>query len=83
MPSERMLNIAQINNRHPRACDITVGVGCTCKECIGLAGVLDCVAADARAEERERCWICGKLKGQPPGQCPGHYYVPAMMENKR
>lgn len=19
------------------------------------------------------CWICGKLKGQPPERCPGHY----------
>ena len=20
-----------------------------------------------------KCWLCGKLKGQPPERCPGHY----------
>ncbi len=25
---------------------------------------------------REACWICGKLKGQPPERCNGHYDMP-------
>lgn len=27
----------------------------------------------------ERCFICGKEKGQPPERCPGHYLTPGFV----
>lgn len=37
------------------------------------AVALAAMAALGLEEKTERCWICGKPKGQPPERCPGHY----------
>jgi hypothetical protein len=32
-----------------------------------------CVLGNCSMRPVPKCWICGKLKGQPPDRCPGHY----------
>ncbi len=36
-----------------------------------------------QTKKEEPCWICGKLKGQPPNRCPGHYDMQQTKLDKR
>ena len=58
------------------------GVVCS-RECLDLAErkYASMILGKDNRERIDRCFLCNKVKGQPPERCPGHYETSACKES--